>query len=116
MQIRLHAPSEHKVDGKQYDMEMHIVHHYKGTDSHLGAMIAIFFDTSGTNVNPYFIDSIFKVVDMEGPNAAGQILMADFLKKVDFSEYWSYEGSLTTPPCEEGIKWTVISDVQYISP
>ena len=55
-------------------------------------------------------------MDMDGPNAAGQILMADFLKKVDFSEYWSYEGSLTTPPCEEGIKWTVISDVQYISP
>ena len=45
MQIRLHAPSEHTIDGLQYDAEMHIVHHYKGTDSHLGAMIAIFFDT-----------------------------------------------------------------------
>lgn len=34
---------------------------------------------------------------------------------VDFSKYWSYRGSLTTPPCTEGIKWSVISQVQPIS-
>ena len=96
---------------------MHIVHHYKGTDSHLGAMIAIFFDTKlGTNHNPAFLDSIFEVIDMEGDNPAGMIHIEEFLKTINFSEYWSYEGSLTTPPCEEGIKWTVISHVQYISP
>ena len=117
MQIRFHAPSEHFVNGVQYDAEMHIVHHYKGTDSHLGAMIAIFFDTKrATNNNPAFLDSVFKVLDMEGPNAAGQIRIEDFLKKIDFRDYWSYEGSLTTPPCEEGIKWIVLSNVQYISP
>ena len=59
MQISLHSPSEHYVDGKQYDLEMHIIHHYKGTDSHLGAIIAIFFDTKAwTSNNPIFIESI----------------------------------------------------------
>ena len=29
--------------------------------------------------------------------------------------YWNYDGSLTTPPCEEGIKWTIINDVQPLS-
>ena len=29
--------------------------------------------------------------------------------------YWSYPGSLTTPPCQEGIKWTLLEDVQNIS-
>ena len=48
---------------------------------------------------------------MKETNAAGLILFNDFLKAVDFSEYWSYEGSLTTPPCKEGIKWTIINEV-----
>ena len=41
--------------------------------------------------------------------------MLDFLQNVDFSSYWNYDGSLTTPPCEEGIKWTIIKDVQPLS-
>ena len=30
-------------------------------------------------------------------------------------KYWAYDGSLTTPPCTEGIKWSVIEEVQKIS-
>jgi len=30
-------------------------------------------------------------------------------------DYWSYEGSLTTPPCTEGIKWSVMKQVQSMS-
>jgi len=41
--------------------------------------------------------------------------LASFLKTVDFTSYYSYDGSLTTPPCTEGIKWNVIQDVQPIS-
>lgn len=34
---------------------------------------------------------------------------------MDFSVYWNYAGSLTKPPCQEDIKWTVIADVQSLS-
>lgn len=39
-----HGPSEHTVDGEHFDLEMHILHEYKGTDQMLGAVIAIFFN------------------------------------------------------------------------
>ena len=43
LQLHFHAPSEHTIDGKQMDLEMHIVHTYKDTGG-LGAVIGIFFD------------------------------------------------------------------------
>ena len=39
----------------------------------------------------------------------------DFLSGVDMSQFWSYDGSFTTPPCTEGINWIVIKEVQPIS-
>ena len=44
-----------------------------------------------------------------------QVSLRQFLGNVDMSKYWSYEGSLTTPPCTEGIKWSVIKQVQSLS-
>ena len=41
--------------------------------------------------------------------------MRQFLSTVDMTDYWSYDGSLTVPPCTEGIKWSVIKSVQPIS-
>ena len=39
-----HSPSEHTVDGRHYDLELHLLHEYKGTNNMLGAIIAIFFN------------------------------------------------------------------------
>ena len=100
---------------KHYDLEMHIVHHYKGTDMQLGAIIGIFFDrvAGGLEEND-FLKSIFDILEQD-ERKQGQIRIQDFLQGVDFSSYWNYDGSLTTPPCQEDIKWTVIKDVQSIS-
>ena len=114
----MHSPSEHTVNGKHYDVELHIVHHYKGTDDQLGAVIAIFFDvgvSSPSYRNNDLLDSIFKIVDNVDDNYSGTVRLQQFLQNVDFSSYWNYNGSQTTPPCQEGMKWTVIKDVQEIS-
>ncbi len=41
--------------------------------------------------------------------------MEGFLDSLTLQDFWSYDGSLTTPPCTEGIKWSVLKKVQPIS-
>lgn len=81
MKFYMHAPSEHTIDGKHFDVELQILHHYKGTDHQLGAVISIFFDTKeGGENNNNFLESIFKIID--GPDtdySSGTIGMLDFL-------------------------------------
>ena len=116
LQFHLHAPSEHTVNGKNYDLELHVVHLYKGSGG-LGAVIGIFFDReAGGNYDNDFIESLkFGETTKGGKLALENVNLASLLGSVDMRAYWNYRGSLTTPPCTEGIKWTVIEQVQPIS-
>ena len=51
----------------------------------------------------------------EEGTALGEVALGKFLSEVDMRKFWSYDGSLTTPPCTEGIKWHVVEEVQKIS-
>ncbi len=127
LQFHFHAPSEHSVDGKLYDAEVHLVHVIKGSGTvnedgtvsgeRFGAVIGIFFDTEeGSATENPFIESVFNALDnREAGEAETQIAMRQFLGSVDMTDYWSYDGSFTTPPCTEGLKWSVIKQVQSIS-
>lgn len=131
-QFHFHAPSEHSVDGKLYDAEVHFVHVIKGSgenvngeqvDERYGAVIGVFFDRElgGNRDNP-FLTSFFDARDSScngdedcDTSEETKIALRQFLGTIDFTEYWSYDGSFTTPPCTEGIKWSVIKQVQPIS-
>ena len=120
LQFHFHSPSEHTVDGKYYDLEMHIVHHYRGKtgdeEGYLGAVIGVFFDTTegGTDENE-FLQTVFKAIDSRNEVDPSQLNLMEFLRTVNFGNYFSYNGSLTTPPCTEGIKWNVVKPVLSIS-
>ena len=87
---------------------MHIVHKYKDTNAQLGAVIGIFFDREkGGNADNPFLEELWE--------NNGKLSLGSFLSTLRWDKYWQYEGSLTTPPCSEGIKWTVIEHVQPIS-
>ena len=80
-----------------------------------GAVIGIFFDReAGGNYENAFIKSLLNAVDTR-KTKKDEVNVREFLSGVDMSEYWSYDGSLTTPPCTEGLKWSVIRQVQPIS-
>ena len=113
-QFHFHSPSEHTVDGKTYDLEVHMVHTYK--DGSLGGVIGIFFDVAdgGSSTNS-FISQVAPQTATTAGTANGPLNLQSWLRSLDFTKYYAYDGSLTTPPCTEGIKWHVLQEVQPIS-
>jgi len=126
-QFHMHAPSEHTHDGKHYDLEMHFVHLINaGDDSDLDysgtadfAVIGVFFDRlAGGNTDNAFISSLNAQSSIANGNveSINNVNVANFLGDLDMSNgYYTYDGSFTTPPCTEGVKWVVVNDVQPIS-
>lgn len=108
-QLHFHSPSEHTVDGKHYDLEMHVVHLTE--DGTPGAVIGIFFDrVAGGKEANFFLDELeLNKATQVGHTTTGRVGLKNFFSTIDFTNYWQYDGSLTTPPCTEGIKWSVIS-------
>ena len=103
VQFHFHHPSEEKIDGKGHEMVAHLVH--KDADGKL-AVVAVLLDGGGANPT---IDAIWKNVPKEkGKEAsANATIDAATLLPGDRS-YYTFQGSLTTPPCSEGVRWFVL--------
>lgn len=101
LQFHLHHPSEHLLAGKGFDLECHFVH--KASTGAL-AVTGVFIRPGAANaVLKAFFD---QMPDKEGPEArlGGIVDIAAILPKN--GGYFRYMGSLTTPPCSEGLTWT----------
>lgn len=111
-QFHFHHPSENHINGKSYDLEAHLVH--ADANGHT-AVVAILFQDGGTpspllnilwkNVSP----EKEKVVDV--PSIS--INVKDLLPPS--TGYYTFAGSLTTPPCTEGVTWYVFKTPVSIS-
>ena len=110
-----HAPSEHSIDGVLYDLEMQIIHKESGSDEISGILSILFDKNNGGDYENEFLTSLWSteiVSDADGEQVSMvPVNLYQFFRKVDFSAYWNYEGSLTTPPCTEGITWTVVREL-----
>ena len=111
LQYHFHSPSEHTLEGKHFPMEMHLVH--KSADGKLAVLAA--FVTEGD------ANAAFEPVWANLPKEKGvevhlekvQVDVGALLPK-DRTTY-RYEGSLTTPPCSEGVKWFVLANPVSLS-
>ena len=106
-EISFHAPSEHTIDGKQFDLEMHFTH--RNENGEIGSIISFLFDQlEGADYQNQFLETLWADEEQLSVN------LYKYFRNVDFTEYWNYEGSLTAPPCTEGVLWTVVKDIQPI--
>lgn len=105
LQFHFHAPSEHIVKGKPLDMEMHLVH--KNDQGNL-AVIGVFFTIASKNQT---LDSLWKYLPekINEPTKMTEIKVNAKDLLPEKLEYYFYSGSLTTPPCSEGVMWNVLN-------
>lgn len=102
-QFHAHAPSENVVDGKSYPLEIHFVH---ADESGNLAVVAIFFEEG--NANPA-LETLWKTVpesNASRPASAPAATVSTLLPTN--RDYYRFSGSLTTPPCTEGVRWLVM--------
>ncbi len=110
LQFHFHSPSENTINKKSYDMEAHLVH--KNDKGEL-AVVGVMMQAGGANktLEPIWA-AIPKEVNKEVALTA-EINPADLLPATQ--EFYHFKGSLTTPPCSEGVNWFVMRDATTVS-
>jgi carbonic anhydrase len=111
VQFHFHKPSEEKIDGKSHAMVAHLVH--KNADGKL-AVVAVLLDGGGASAT---IDTIWKNLPKEKDKqiiVAQTTIDASALLPKDHG-YYTFQGSLTTPPCSEDVTWLVLKTPMRIS-
>ena len=103
VQFHFHRPSEEKVDGKAHAMVAHLVH--KGADGKL-AVVAVLLDKGGDNPT---IHAIWSHLPKQKEKEVAAPVTIDAARLLPSDKgYYTFEGSLTTPPCSEGVRWFVL--------
>jgi len=114
VQFHFHAPTEHTINGKHFDLELHIVHQMtlesanKAQTQRNLAVLGIMFELDcESHASPHpFIDSL----NLQEIGKDFSLNMSDLLGDdlTDKMTYYAYKGSLTTPPCTESVNWYVL--------
>jgi carbonic anhydrase len=110
VQFHFHTPSEESINGKRYPLVAHLVHKNDAGDL---AVVAVLFKEGKEN-------AALKQVFAELPGKAGD--KHPLASEIDLATllpakhgYYAYMGSLTTPPCSEGVHWQVLKQPVELS-
>ena len=112
LQFHFHHPSEEQINGQRFPMVAHLVH--KNAEGQL-AVVAVLLTTGEANTA---IDTVWKYLPVDTGDRvklpAGVLNLPDLLPKDQ--RYYQFMGSLTTPPCTEGVLWMVLKTPSTLSP
>jgi carbonic anhydrase len=109
--FHFHRPSEERINGKGTEMVMHLVH--KGVDGSL-AVVAVLLERGKPNP---LIQTVWNNLPLEKQTAVSPSIVIDPLSALpEKREYYTYMGSLSTPPCTENVLWMVMKQKMTASP
>ncbi|XP_019197145.1 PREDICTED: alpha carbonic anhydrase 4-like [Ipomoea nil] len=109
LQCHWHTPSENTVNGKKVDMEIHLVH--RSAKDEFAAVSILYKIGKPDKFLGQLLNSIRQV------DRNGKALGALNPGKITYEgkKYYRFIGSLTTPPCSQGVIWTVTKEVKTVS-
>ena len=107
--VHPHTPSEHHIDGKSYPLELHLLHSQVFGDV---AVVSMMFDIG--DADPVVQEIIDNVPGEVGTSELTGVLNARGLMPKDLG-YYSYKGSMTTPPCAEPVDWFLMLEIGTVS-
>ena len=106
VQFHFHTPSEHRLHGRRYPLTVHLVH---GTATGDFAVLGVMFEEGDEN------PALAKI--LAGIDGGSKNVAVDVRELVPENiDVYRYMGSLTTPPCTEGVNWHVADQVLKASP
>ena len=115
LQFHVHSPSEHTINGKHTDAEIHFVFGYESGDLPTGdertiTVLGFLFNYEDVPSNEFLnLWNVDKVQDDTMQLNLGYF--KDLVEKKKVNKYYHYDGSFTTPTCDEVVNWVVFEDV-----
>ena len=108
--FHFHLYSEHRLQNRQYPMELHLVHKNLNQDDHENEnlVIGILFDYIDGKENKFLKD-----INLADETKIKSASILNLINKDD--TFYYYKGSLTTVPCTENVNWIVFKDVRSMS-
>ncbi|XP_015898516.2 alpha carbonic anhydrase 7 [Ziziphus jujuba] len=123
-QCHWHSPSEHSIKGKKFDLELHMLHESQDVNAkHSIAVVAVLYKIGRPN---HFLSKLTEdinfITDTTEEIHRGVMDPRDFKMKINPREFklrglkfYRYIGSLTVPPCTEGVIWTINRKIDTVS-
>lgn len=110
-QYHFHTPSENQIHGKSFPLEAHFVH--ADAKGNL-AVVAVMFEVGEENKQ---LQELWRHMPLKPKTMLGLEGDAKDINKLipEDPHYYRFSGSLTTPPCTEGVKWFVMKQPLTIS-
>jgi carbonic anhydrase len=113
LQFHLHAGSEHTLDEQRFPAELHLVHQSENGDL---AVVGVWITEGAENLAMQAVIENMPVDVSEEPTRIAGITVDAGNLLPDDRDVFEYSGSLTTPPCTEGVRWFVMAHPIELSP
>ena len=110
LQFHFHRPSEERINGRGFDMVAHLVH--RDAEGRL-AVVAVMLTRGAAQP---VLQSVWNNLPLERNEEQAASAVLDLQRLLpDDQRYYTYMGSLTTPPCSEGVLWVVLKAPVQVS-
>ena len=105
-ELHFHTPSEHTIDGRRFEAAMHLVH--ADDDSQL-VIVEVPFIVGDEND---FVEDVLQQLELVEEDRI-EVDIEDL--ELEDAGYYTYDGSMTTPPCSQNVRWIILSEPATLS-